>query len=107
LGKSCEPLPDYLIRRHLIRRLLIRWNLIRRNTPASGTRHTSWYVVPAAVDKAVDVLKKTDGAIAFRDRAIHCVRDPTVRRSRRLSRRNRCLSPLRESQHNERPSWVH
>jgi hypothetical protein len=92
-----NPLPDYQIGR----------NLIRRNTPASGTRHTLRYVVPAGVDKAVDVLKKTDGAIAFRNRAIHCVRDPTVRRSRRLSRRDRCLSPIGESQHNERPSGVH
>jgi hypothetical protein len=107
LGKSpANPLPGDLIH-WLIHWNLIRRNPIRRNAAATGTRHELGCLMGAAVDKAVDVLEKTVGAIAFHDRASHCVHDLIVRRSRRLSGRDPCLSPLRERQHNERPSGVH
>jgi hypothetical protein len=82
-------------------------DLTRRKTPATGTRHELSGVVPAGLDKPVDVLEKADRAFAFRHRATRCVRDPTARRSRRASCRDPRLSPVREPQENERPSGVH
>ena len=90
-----------------ILRILLPDHLSRLNTPATGTRHKLWSARRTAMDKAVDVLEKTDGTIALHDRASGCLRDPTVRRSPRLPRRHQRLPAGREWQHNERSSRIH
>jgi len=89
-----NPLPDHLVRRY---------------TLAVGTRHNLGCVLPTAVDKAVDVLEETDGAIAlltFRNRAGKRTHDPTIRRSG-LSGRDKLLPSLRERQDDEWPRSIH
>jgi hypothetical protein len=90
-----NPLPDHLVRWH---------------TLAVGTRHNPGCVVPTAVNETVDVLEETDGAIAllaFRDRARKRTHDLTIRRSGRLSARDRRLPSLRERQDDEWPGSIH
>ena len=73
VGKLASPLPD---------------GLVRRNPPARGTRHNLRRIVPNVVDKAVNVLEKTDCALAlqtFFDRASDSTPDRTARRPSRLS----------------------
>jgi hypothetical protein len=85
-------------------------HLVRRYTLAVGTRHNLGCVVPTAVDEAVNVLEKTDGAIAllaFRDRAGKRSHDLTIRWSARLSSRDRRLPSLREWQNDEWPGTIH
>src|SRR5258707_14405104 len=92
LPNPANPLPD---------------RLIRQNTLAIATHYELGCAAPGAVDKAMDVLKKTDCAIALRDRASLRTHDPRVRGCLRVSLEDTRLPSLWKRQHHERPQSVH
>src|SRR6476619_533041 len=80
--------------------------LTYRNAPAAGTRHEFGGVVPATIDKAVDVLEVTGRTIVpvtLRHRASVGTQHPTVRRFGRLAGRDKFLPSLWDWQDDERP----
>src|SRR5437763_10964248 len=60
-------------------------HMIRRDPATIGTHHDLGGVMPAVVDKAVDVLKKADRAIAFHDGASLGTHHSNVRGFPRIS----------------------
>jgi len=95
VGKFLRNLPD---------------RLIYRNAPAAGTRHELRGVVPATIDKAVDVLEVTGGTlvpVTLRHLASAGTHRPTVRRFGRLADRDKFLPSLWEWQDDERPRTIH
>jgi hypothetical protein len=74
-----------------------------------GTRDDVRCIVPASLDQTVDVLEKTDCALAlltFTDRTRERAHDPTIRRYRRLAVRDG-LPTFRERQDDKWPGLIH